>query len=125
MTDDQDEVSERFLMMRPTSDAAPEQFGPALMAVDENLRKQADEQFKPSGTNPNGMHNFVDPKESWILPSFNQQYVSSVPKNVSVSILFVIYLKKKKQIYELYMLYLNVELFIFYISCGQDRESQT
>jgi len=85
LTNDHDEVSERFLGMHVTqTSAVAEKFGPVLMAVAENIKKQADELFKPSEIDPNEMYDLVDTKVSWILPSCYQQYLKSVPANVSV-----------------------------------------
>lgn len=84
MTDDQDEVSENFLRMYNKPTTVAEKFGSAILTVPENIRKQADELFKPSEINPNEIFDWVNIKVSWILPSSYQQYLKSIPPNVSI-----------------------------------------
>lgn len=87
MTDDQDEVSQQFLSMYYEPIIVAEKFGPDILMVPENIRKQADELFKPSEINPNEIFDLVNMKVSWILPSSYQQYLKSIPQNVSVLLL--------------------------------------
>lgn len=84
MTDEQDEVSEKFLRMYNEPITVTEKFGPAILTVPDNIRKQADELFKPSEINPNEIFDWVNSKVSWILPSSYQQYLKSIPSNVSI-----------------------------------------
>lgn len=86
LTDDQDEVSQRFLGMYNEQKLVTEKFGTDILMVPENIRKQADELFKPSEINPNKIFDLVNTKVSWILPSSYQQYLKSIPKNVSFSL---------------------------------------
>ncbi|KAF0759738.1 Uncharacterized protein FWK35_00017144 [Aphis craccivora] len=82
LTVEQDEVSENFLRMYNEPITATEKFGPAILTVPDNIRKQADELFKPSEINPNEIFDWVNSKVSWILPSSYQQYLKSIPSNV-------------------------------------------
>jgi len=66
------------------STAEIEKFGPAMLTVPENIRKQADELLKPSEINPNEIYDLVNTKVSWILPTSYQQYLKSIPPNVSI-----------------------------------------
>jgi len=91
LTYDQDEVSENFLKMYNETTTVAEKFGPAILAVPENIRKQADELFKPSEINPNEIFDWLNIKVSWILPSSYQQYLKSIPPNVNI--FFVILLR--------------------------------
>ncbi|XP_029342109.1 protein nanos-like [Acyrthosiphon pisum] len=84
LTDDQDKVSENFLRMYNEPTTVAEKFGSAILTVPENIRKQADELFKPSEINPNEIFDWVNTKVSWILPSCYQQYLKSIPANQSV-----------------------------------------
>lgn len=83
MTDDQDEVSEHFLSMNNVPTADSEKFGLSILTVPENIRKQADELFKPSEINPNKIFDLINIKVSWILPSSYKQYLKSITPNVS------------------------------------------
>lgn len=89
MTDDQDEVSENFLRMYNEPTIVAENFGSAILTVPENIRKQADELFKPSEINPNEIFDWVNTKVSWILPSSYQRYLKSIPPNVSIFSLYL------------------------------------
>ncbi|KAL5234702.1 hypothetical protein ACI65C_002112 [Semiaphis heraclei] len=82
LTYDQDDVSENFLKMYNEPTTVVEKFGSAILAVPENIRKQADELFKPSEINPNEIFDWLNTKVSWILPSSYQQYLKSIPLNV-------------------------------------------
>ncbi|CAH1710246.1 unnamed protein product [Aphis gossypii] len=82
LTDEQDEVSEKFLRMYNEPITVTEKFGSAILTVPDNIRKQADELFKPSEINPNEIFDWVNSKVSWILPSSYQQYLKSIPSNV-------------------------------------------
>ncbi|XP_015364370.1 PREDICTED: WD repeat-containing protein DDB_G0292056-like [Diuraphis noxia] len=82
LTYDQDEVSENFLRMYNEPTTVAEKFGSAILVVPENIRKQADELFKPSEINPNEIFDWLNTKVSWILPSSYQQYLKSIPPNV-------------------------------------------
>lgn len=63
-----------------------ERFGPAIMVVPKNIRQQADELFRPSEIDPNEIFDLVNVRQvSWILPSTYQQYLKSVPPNVSMT----------------------------------------
>lgn len=83
MIDDQDSISKQFLKMKNEQIAVTEKFGPAILSVPENIKTQADELFKPSKNNPNEIFELVNDKVSWILPSSYQQYLKSIPQNVS------------------------------------------
>ena len=89
MTYDQDEVSENFLKMYNGPITVAEKFGSAILTVPENIRKQADELFKPSEINPNEIFDCVNTKVSWILPSSYQQYLKSILPNVSIFLLLI------------------------------------
>lgn len=96
MTDEQDEISENFLRMYNEPITVAEKFGPAILTVPENIRKQADELFKPSEINPNEIFDWVNTKVSCILSSSYQQYLKSIPLNVSIffityAIIIVVY----------------------------------
>ncbi|XP_050420350.1 uncharacterized protein LOC126833209 isoform X2 [Adelges cooleyi] len=62
--------------------AVAEKFGPAVLTVSENIRKQADDLFKPSEINANDLFNLADTKVSWIIQNGYQQYLESIPANV-------------------------------------------
>lgn len=83
MTDDQDEKSERFLRMHNELTTVPEKFGHMILTVPKNIRKQADELFKLSEISLNVMYDLVFTQVSWILPTSYQQYLNSIPSNVS------------------------------------------
>jgi len=85
LTDDQDEISESMLNMHNESIMAVEKFGPAILMVPENIRKQADDLFKPSEINSNEIFDSVNTKASSILVSSYQQYLKSIPQNVSTN----------------------------------------
>lgn len=64
MTDDQDEVSQHFLRMYSEPILVTEKFGPDILMVPENKRKQADKLFKPSEINPSEIFDLVNIKAS-------------------------------------------------------------
>lgn len=88
LTDDQDELSESFLKMHNEQIRASENVGTTILTIPENIRKQADELFKPSEINPKEIFDSIKTKVSWILPSSYQQYIKSIPQNVSVYLSF-------------------------------------
>jgi len=90
LTDDQDEVSENFLRMYNEPATVAENFGSAILTVPENIRKQADELFKPSEINPNEIFDWVNTKVSWILPSSYQQYLKSIPPNAFIFFVIIL-----------------------------------
>lgn len=83
MIDDQDILSIQFLKMQSEFQTATEKFGPAILSVPENIRIQADELFNHSISNFNEIFDLVNDKVSWILLSSYQQYLKSIPQNVS------------------------------------------
>lgn len=87
LTDDQDEVSEKFLMMNDEP-IINEKFGPAISTVSASLRKLADDLFKPLEINTNEIFDLINTKASWILPSSYQEYLKTIPQNVSTYYLF-------------------------------------
>lgn len=89
LTDDQDEVSEHFLMMHNEPTTVAEQFGPVILKIPAYIRKEADELFKDSELDPNGKFDMINFRVSWILPSSYQQYLKSIPPAVSMIFILV------------------------------------
>lgn len=84
MTDDQDEVSERFLRIH-LDNKPKEDIGPSILTVSKNVKKQADGIFKSTAEmNPNEIFDYVSTEISWSLPEIYQQYLNSIPLNVSI-----------------------------------------
>lgn len=84
MTDDQDDVSERFLRMH-LDNKPKEDMGPSILTVSKNIKKQTDGIFKSTAEmNPNKIFDYVSTKVSWSLPASYQQYLNSIPSNVSI-----------------------------------------
>lgn len=94
MTDDQDDVSQHVLKMYYEPILFTEKFGPGILMIPENIRKQTDKLFEPSEINPNEIFDLENIKVSWILPSSYQQYLKSIPENVSFSSVTSNYLDK-------------------------------
>lgn len=76
-------------MMYNEPTTVTEKFGSAILTVPENIRKQADELFKPSQINPNEIFDWVNTKVSWILPTSYQQYLKSISPNVIIFLLLI------------------------------------
>ncbi|XP_050546456.1 uncharacterized protein LOC126908443 [Daktulosphaira vitifoliae] len=83
LVDDQDQISECFLKINERLPLT-EKFGPAVLTVPENIRKQADELFKPSDINANDVFNLADAKVSWVIQNGYRQYLESIPENESI-----------------------------------------
>lgn len=82
--DDQDEISEYFLKINEKP-LPTEKFGPVVSTVPDDIRKQADDLFKPSDINASDIFNWSDAKVSWAIQNGYNQYLKSIPKNVSSS----------------------------------------
>lgn len=87
LTDDQDEISERFLGMHLDNKSKEDikKCCISILTVPKNTRNQVDEIFNPiAEINPNEIVDYVNTKVSWIHPASYQQYIKSIPSNVSI-----------------------------------------